>query len=96
MHGCILISINTRFFVVVVVVLLSFFPGIDRKPCGSFNLGEIWVLQVTVWNWSVCRLYTKTILYQPQAIGVEEGVDFLFIRGDMSSGAVAKRPCCSC
>lgn len=66
MHGCVLVSINTR-FVVVVVVLFFFPPGIDRKLCGSINLEEIWVLEVTMRNWSVCRLYTKTILYQPQA-----------------------------
>lgn len=89
MHACIFISINTR-------VCVFFSPGTVRKPCRSINLGEIWGLQVTMEDWLVCGLCTKTVLYQSQSIGIEEGVDFLFIRGDMSSGAVAKRPCCSC
>lgn len=79
MHACSLVSVNTR------VV----FSRIVRKPYRSINLREIWDLQVTVEDWSVCGLYTEIVLYQPHAVGIAEGVAFLFIRGDMSSGTVA-------
>lgn len=79
MHACSLVSVNTRVI----------FSGLVRKPYRSINLGEIWGLQVTVEDWSVCGLYTKIVLYQPHAVGIAEGVAFLFIRGDMSSGTVA-------
>lgn len=89
-HACILMIINTKVF----------FSGPVRKFCSSINLGEIlgfagnyeglaslWLLHQ---DWSLSALSHRGLS------GVEEGVDFLFIRGDMSSGAAAKRPCCSC
>lgn len=94
-HACILMCISTRVF-----FCLFCFSGTFRKYCSSISLGEIlrcagnYEELVSLW-----LLYQDCSLSAPSHRGlsrVEEGVDFLFIRGDMSSGAAAERPCCPC